>query len=66
MAKTPECKKCGARHYQFDSCPSMTGTLEAPLEPGLRVIRGAKSNASLIPFPPGWRSWSDNDGPKAA
>jgi hypothetical protein len=75
MGQTPTCNKCGAKHYNFDSCPSMMGTLSAPPPPGFR--RWHKTRAGgLAPVPDGARVWGDvlpfshwqpkDDGPKAA
>lgn len=77
MSKTPLCSRCGARHYNFDDCPSGVGSFLAPLPDGFREWKDPAPSGLTTPVPPGHKVWGDvvpfsqwkrpeDDGPKAA
>ena len=76
--QTPSCSKCGAKHYNFDPCPSTPGTLTSlSLPKGAKLWRKPATGGLFAPIPTSARVWSNvasfsdwqspkDDGPKAA
>ena len=65
MPNKPSCKTCGANHWNYEphsAAQNVGGTLDGVnVPPGYHIVRLTRPQASIMPVPPGMKTWNRKD-----